>query len=101
MYLYNCTCTCISNLLIITDVDINGHLLVNMKLKTEVTNLTVKVNKLILKSNRLFTNGIIIYYCDNCSYDYNILMAQWIQQLSHKCFSKCIVCHTYTANLQC
>ena len=94
VYLYNCTYTCISNLSIITDVDINGLLLVNMKLKTKVTNLTVKVNKLILKSNRLFTNGIVVYYCDNCSYDYNIFSGSVdIQNFTYQCNS----CHTNTS----
>jgi len=71
MYLRNCTSVLIINLTVITDADVNGLLLVNMKMKTEITNLTVKIN-MLANNNRLFTNGILVYYYDD-PYGYNIL----------------------------
>ena len=70
MYLYNCTFVLITNLSVITDADVNGLLLVNTKMKTKITNLTVKVN-VLANNSRLFTTGILVYY--GKPYDYNVL----------------------------
>ena len=76
MHLYNCTFVFINNLSISTDTDVNGLLLVNVKMNTKIKNLTLKANKLVVNNTRLLTNGILVYYYDEkYKHNYNILNA--------------------------
>ena len=80
VYLHNCSFSLISNLSIITDVNINGLLAVGMMVKTKIENLYVKVNNVIKENNcsvgAVYTSGILVYYYNtshnnfiNCSMD--------------------------------
>ena len=88
LYLYNCTFVFINNISITNNVNVNGLLLVNVRMETKIANLTVNsANKLIPGNKTFLTNGILIYYYDK-QHEHNILNGFVdIQNFTYQCNS--------------